>query len=117
MTFTYDPTTTAGKVRLLCTDKDDSKQIFTDEEIAAFLSMNGNDYRLAAAQALDQIASSQILILKYISANGLTTNGKAVAEALHLQAESLRRQADDGIAITAIAGGLPQFRPDTWGLR
>lgn len=117
MTFTYDPTTTAGKVRLLCTDKDDTNQIFTDGEIAAFLAMNGNDYRLAAAQAIDQIASSQVLILKYISANGLTTNGKAVAEALHLQAESLRQQADDGIAITAIAGGLPQFRADTWGMR
>jgi len=90
MTFTYDPKTAAGQVRLLCTDRDPDNEIFSDEEIAVFLDLNGQDVRLAAADALDQIAASQALILKYIDLNGLRTNGQAVANALHQQAESLR---------------------------
>ena len=93
MTFTYDPGTVLGTVRLLCTDRDPDNEIFSDEEIGVFLSLNEQDVRFAAADALDQIAASQALILKYIEINGLRTNGQAVANALHQQAQTLRERA------------------------
>jgi len=118
MTFTYDPETDSGKVRLLCTDRDPDHEIFSDEEIGVFLSLNEQDVRLAAAQALDQIAASQVLILKYIEVNGLRTNGQAVANALHQQAESLRAQAADadGDLVEIIPGPGSAIAPDAWGM-
>lgn len=121
MTFTYDPTTASGQVRLLCTDRDPDHEIFSDEEIGVFLSLNEQDVRLAAAMALDQIATSQALILKYIEVNGLKTNGQAVANALHQQAESLRARAaaeaaEDDEYIDIIPGPDSIIAPDSWGL-
>ena len=121
MTFTYIPGTPIGLVRLLCTDRDPDNEIFSDEEIAVFLDLNGQDVRLAAADALDQIAASQALILKYIEVNGLKTNGQAVANALHQQAESLRARAaaeaaEDDEYIDIIPGPGSIIAPDSWGL-
>ncbi len=121
MTFTYDPETPLGTVRLLCTDRDPDYEIFSDEEITVFLSLNEQDVRLAAAMALDQIAASQALILKYIEVNGLKTNGQAVANALHQQAESLRAQAaaeaaEDDDYIDIIPGPGSIIAPDSWGM-
>ena len=121
MTFTYDPGTPTGTVRLLCTDRDPDHEIFSDEEIGVFLSLNEQDVRLAAAMALDQIAASQVLILKYIEVNGLRTNGQAVANALHQQAESLRSHAaaeaaEDDNYIDIIPGPGSIIAPDSWGM-
>ena len=121
MTFTYDPKTAAGQVRLLCTDRDPDNEIFSDEEIAVFLDLNEQDVRLAAADALDQIAASQALVLKYIEVNGLKTNGQAVANALHQQAESLRSRAaaeaaEDDEYIDIIPGPGSIIAPDSWGM-
>ena len=121
MTFTYIPGTVLGTVRLLCTDRDPDHEIFSDEEIAVFLDLNEQDVRLAAADALDQIATSQALILKYIEVNGLKTNGQAVANALHQQAESLRSRAaaeaaEDDEYIDIIPGPGSIIAPDSWGM-
>lgn len=107
--FTYDPTTPTGVVRLLCTDRDPANEIFSDEEIGVFLSLNDHDTRSAAAQALDQIAASQALLLKYIETNGLKTNGQAVANALHQQAETLRAQADSDGYVEIVSGPWTPF--------
>ena len=121
MTFTYIPGTPIGLVRLLCTDRDPDNEIFSDEEIAVFLDLNEQDARLAAADALDQIAASQALILKYVEVNGLKTNGQAVANALHQQAESLRSRAaaeaaEDDEYIDIIPGPGSIIAPDSWGM-
>ena len=121
MTFTYVPGTPIGLVRQLCTDRDPDNEIFSDEEIEVFLSLNEQDARLAAADALDQIAASQALILKYIEVNGLKTNGQAVANALHQQAESLRSRAaaeaaEDDEYIDIIPGPGSIIAPDSWGM-
>jgi len=111
MTFSYSPQTAAGKVRLLCTDRDEAHAIFSDEEIDVFLTLNDSDTLLAAAMALDQIAASQVLILKYIEINGLKTDGSKVASALHTQAEALRTQAAlnaESGAVDVIGGVGPQ---------
>lgn len=111
MTFTYLPQTPAGQVRLLATDRDPDHAIFSDEEIDVLLSLADGDPLLAAAMALDQIAASQVLVLKYIETNGLKTNGQAVANALHQQAQALRAQAvgraDEG-AFDIVEGIGPQ---------
>jgi hypothetical protein len=97
---TYDIATDAGKVRLLCQDTDPANPYFLDDEIEAFLTLEDGDVRLAAASALDAIASSETLILKKISQLGgaLVTDGPAVAKALRDHAKALRDQVAANLA-------------------
>lgn len=92
--FTYDPSTSAGRVRLLATDTDSDNAIFSDDEIDAFLALEDDNVKRAAATALDQIASSEALIQKRIKLLDLQTDGPAVAKALREHAATLREQAD-----------------------
>jgi len=66
-----------------------------------FLDQNNQNIFLAAADALDIIASNQVYVLKVMSNNGLSTNGASVASALHAQAESLRQKAMSGLGSTS----------------
>jgi hypothetical protein len=92
--MTYDPTTDAGKVRLLITDTDTTDEIFTDAEINEFLnSLGGGSILLGAAFAIETIARSEVLVQKVIKLLDLTTDGSKVAAELRLSAESLRQQA------------------------
>lgn len=93
MVFTYDPTTVLGKTRLYAQDTVTANAIFTDEELNAFLTINGNNVFLAAADALDIIAANQAYVLKVISNNGLSTNGPAVAASLRETAKTWREKA------------------------
>jgi hypothetical protein len=98
LSFTYDPSTDSGKVRLLISDTNDTDHIFEDSEIQSFLDIN-DDPRLAAATALESIAASQILILKVIGmTNGVSTHGDLVAKAYRELAESLRNRVDNDYA-------------------
>jgi hypothetical protein len=98
VSFTYDPGTDAGKVRLLISDTQTSSHIFEDTEIASFLDIQG-DPRLAAAMALEAIAASQILLLKVIGmTNGISTHGDKVADSLRALANSIRKRVDDDYA-------------------
>jgi len=94
MAFTYDVATLAGQVRLLIGDTESSDPLFQDDEIAAFLGIEEDDIRLAAALALDVMAANQVMVLKVITQNGVSTNGAAVAQALRAQAKALRDQAE-----------------------
>lgn len=98
MTFTYDleAAPDLSKVRLLAFDADESNAIFDDAEISAFLGMNSGIVRLAAAQALEVMATSQSMVLKVINNLGLRTDGPMVARDLRDQAKELRRQVADG---------------------
>lgn len=93
--MTYDPTTDAGKVRLLIMDVDVNNETFSDAEIAAFLAMEGDDVRLAAAQALDTIAINEALVLKVIRNMNLSTDGAKLATTLMERAEKLRDRVDE----------------------
>ncbi len=60
MAATYDLTTAVGQVRLKIGDTDVSPStdaVFTDEELAFFLSANSNNINLSAADALDAWAA------------------------------------------------------------
>ena len=121
MTITYIPGTPIGLVRQLCTDRDPDREIFRDEELAALLALTTGSVRYAAAAALDQVATSQALIRKNVEVNGLRTNGQAVANALHQQAESLRSRAaaeaaEDDEYIDIIPGPGSIIAPDSWGM-
>jgi hypothetical protein len=83
-------------VRLLVGDIDLENQIFDDDSISAFLSLEDSDIRLAAAQALDTIGSSQVYILKVTSTLDLTTDGAAVSRELRQRANALRDQVKSG---------------------
>lgn len=98
MTFTYDVTTDIGKMRMLIPDRVDADAVFTDEEIAAYLSMNDSNIRRAAADALETIASDEAMTLKVVSTLDLSTNGASTSDAILARAKLLRQQADDADA-------------------
>lgn len=93
--ITTDPSTNIGMVRLLTTDLDEVSPLFTDAQITAFLTLESGNVRLAAAQALDTMASSEALVSKKIRTQDLQTDGPAVAEELRKRAEALRKQTED----------------------
>lgn len=101
--FTLDPTTDIGMVRMIVQDKNIEQALFSDAEINALLSLNGNDVRLASAAALDILASSQAMILKVIRLLDLSTDGAAVARALREHANQLRSDVE---AMDSVGGGL-----------
>lgn len=113
-----DPTTAIGKVRLLCTDLDEAEPLLTDAQITALLTLEGDDVRLAAAQALDTIASSEALVSKRIRTQDLQTDGPAVAKELRERAASLRKQAatidPDSNSGDAFFMDVVDFDPDAW---
>jgi hypothetical protein len=97
MPHTYDVTTDRGKVRLLINDvsTNPALQIFQDAEIDAFLGLEDSNIRRAAAMGLLTIAGNEVMILKVIELMDLKTDGAATGRELRMQAELLRKQADD----------------------
>lgn len=93
MTFTYDPSTPAGEVRLYIPDRDEDAAMFDDVEIDVFLAQNGGDTLLAAASALETVASSNAMVLKVMTVLGTTTDGAKVSDSLLRRAAVLRQTA------------------------
>lgn len=107
MGFTFDTTTPIGRIRLLIGDKEQTGALFSDEELDALLALeNGNVY-LAAANALDIIATDQVMVLKVIKLVGsLETDGAKVAVAIREQASILRGTAMSGNDIAVSVFGV-----------
>lgn len=95
MTFTYDPSTDRGKVRLLISDvsSDAALQVFQDSEIDAFLVMNRR-YKRAAAAALLVIAASAVQTDKVLRSQDLQVDAAKAADAMRQLAKALRDEAD-----------------------
>lgn len=66
--------------------------LFLDSAIQVFLDLNDDSIRLAAADALDSMATSQALIQKKIKLLDMQTDGPALALALRAHAKTLREQ-------------------------
>jgi hypothetical protein len=62
--------------------------------IGAFLTLEAGRPRRAAAQALDTIASNEVLVSKVIRTQDLQTDGSKVAAELRARAKALRDQDD-----------------------
>lgn len=101
-------------VRLLIADPGDplhgATTLLSDEQLQAFLDLEGNSIKRAAADALEAIAVSETLVSKKITTQDLSTDGPAVAKALRDQAASLREQAlvtEDSDAVAQIVDFVP----------
>lgn len=99
MTFTLDLSQDRGKVRLLIPDRDSVNPLFQDDEIDAFLGIEDDEPKLAAALALEVCASDNTLVLKVIRLLDLSTDGPAVAGALMKRADALRQQVADEVVL------------------
>jgi len=89
-----DYTTPLGQVRLLTADLDETAPLLNDEILTGYLGLhNQNAYR-AAADALDAMATSEVLLARKIRSQDLSTDGPAVAAELRKQASYLRGKAD-----------------------
>lgn len=118
MAFTYDLGTLSGKVRLLCVDTRDEGHLLEDAEVDAFLELNGDNVRRAAADALETIASNESLVQKAIQLLDIKTNGPAVAADLRKHAASLRAQANAEETDAADPGfDLAEFPSGFWAER
>lgn len=71
--------------------------LLSDASLTDLLALEGGNVKLAAAAALDIIASSEALISKKIELLDLKTDGPAVARALREHAQRLRDQVADGV--------------------
>jgi hypothetical protein len=91
---TIDPATSIGMVRLLIPDRDVANLLFADVDLAAFLALEGAVVKLAAASALETVASNEAMVSKVIRSQDLATDGAKVSDALMKRATELRRQAD-----------------------
>jgi hypothetical protein len=89
-----DYTSDVGKVRLLVCDIDDTRQVFTDDQIQAFLDLEGGNVKRAAAQAIDTNADNEALASKVLRSQDLSLDGAKVADAMRKHADRLRSQAD-----------------------
>ena len=110
-----DPPATADMdmVRLLIADTGDVP-LFTDNQIGAFLTLEGG-VKLAAAQALDTMASSEVMVSKVIRTLDLQTDGAKVAAELRARAAALREQAAAVDADGAVFGlEIVDFDPGGW---
>jgi len=115
MSFTYDVTTDAGRVRMLITDRDEVNSIFQDDEIDAFLDLEDGSIRLAAASALEAIAANEALVLKKLVMLDTETDGPAVAAALIKLAASYREQENSSGAFDIAEQGVNDFaRRELW---
>jgi hypothetical protein len=96
--------TAIGQVRLLIPDVEQLENladpsatdayIFNDSQIQAFLSMNKDNVKRAAAQAKLTLATSEALINKVIKSYDFSTDGAKLGAELRAQAEQLQKDAD-----------------------
>ena len=96
--FSYDVSTDIGKVRMLIPDRDGTTPTFQDEEVSAFLALEGSNVYRGAALALETVASDTAATLRVTTTLGLSVDGAKASDALLKRAAELRTQADDADA-------------------
>lgn len=114
-----DYTTPAGQVRLLIPDTDPTNQLFDDDQLNAFVTIEAGIIKRAAAAALETAASNTALVAKVITTQDLATDGAKVSDALLKRAAELRRQVDEDDPATAggidIVDFVDPFTRPLWG--
>ncbi|CAM3775891.1 hypothetical protein [Alkalicoccus chagannorensis] len=116
MSFSYDPKTKKGRIRLVIADTNEDNRYFDDDEIEAFLAMEDGEWKLAAARALETMASSETIILKVVTSQDTQTNGPQVAADLRKAAQQLRKDYEEegGFAIVEQANDMFSARELVW---
>jgi hypothetical protein len=90
MSFSCDPTTDVGMVRILIADVDPTNSLFPDDYLTGLLNLEQGVVRYAAAQALEVMAASEVMVQKRIKLLDLETNGPAQSTELRQLAKQLR---------------------------
>lgn len=87
-------------VRLLIVDvaEPSDDRLFTDAQVGAFIDLNAGAVRLAAADALEAIAVSEVLVSKKIRTQTLATDGPAVSAELRALAARQRQLHAEAVA-------------------
>jgi hypothetical protein len=93
-----DYKTPLGKTRLLSVDLDEANPLLSDEMLLGYLDLHGDNPYLAAADALDAMATTEVLLAKKDRTQDLATDGPAVAAELRKQAAYLRGKAAEDAA-------------------
>lgn len=83
---------------------DPHNQVFSDDDLRMVVKREPS-LKLAAAQLLDMLAGSELLMSKKITSQDLTTDGPAVAAELRALAAELRRQDAEAWGIAAAPMG------------
>lgn len=102
MSFSYDPSTPVGLVRLQIADTVSSGHTFEDEEISAFLGLTANNTTRAAARALRAIASNKALLANHLKVLDIDIDNTDAAKSLIALAKEMEA-ADDESGAFAIA--------------
>lgn len=82
-------------------------QIFSDTDLALFLTLTGNKVFLATAMALETIATDETLLYKIVTTDDLSVNGvTGASQVLLVRAKTLRADQD---RVDAEAGSTDAF--------
>lgn len=92
MPISTDPTTPIGKVRLLIADTDPVNFAFEDAEVQAFLDMEDDNLRVAAAGLIVTLTADRAKLAKVVQLGRYQTQQQAVSDLLRI-AEQLREDA------------------------
>lgn len=120
-----DYSSPVGQVRLLIPDVEEledprdlrrpAEYIFSDEQIRAYLTIEGGNVKCAAASALAAIAASEVLILKVIKTDDKVTDGAKVGAELRARAKMLRDEAaQEQVNDTTFELIDFTYRPEDW---
>lgn len=108
-----DFSTSVAKVRLLIADIDAANPIFGDTAIQAFLDVQSNSLKKAAALALTVMAANEVMVQKRIKLLDLETDGPAEADALMAIAAQYRAEASaeasGQLGWLSVPSGLAEF--------
>ena len=116
----YLPPSPLDAVRFLIADVGEDS-LLADSQVAEMLALNGGSIRRAAADCLDAIATSEVLVSKKIRTQDLTTDGPAVSAELRALAKRLRDAAQaatdladtfDGFDLVDTLGGADDCTPE-----
>lgn len=114
-----------GQVRVLIPDlrkledlrdlRKEPRYLFTDEEISAYLTINGGNVKLAAADACDAIGTDKALQLLVLKTDDKQTDGAKLLSAFVGRAKQLRAQAKEDAETNLMFDVVyPSFEPRDW---
>ena len=82
MSFTYDASSSRGRVRLLIADTNAASYTFEDDEIDAFLALADQNVLLGAAFALRSLCADKSKFAVYYMVRGFTMDRRYATEQL-----------------------------------
>jgi hypothetical protein len=102
LAFTYDVTTSRGRVRLLIADTDSSNVLYQDDEVDAFLALAQSNVYLGAALAIESLLSEKgVRLAKRVKRGHYETEEHGIADLLALS----KRFRDDAVGSGSVGVG------------